>query len=90
MQDYIQKKYCECVIKMLNSTKCVCRCCEQADYTGKRWGDLIYPDYDAVRLRLSGQCPYMNRLIKRMDQLIKDEDNGAANQVVRTLMAIET
>lgn len=75
---------------MSNLSNCVCRCCNQSDYTGKRWGDLIYPDYDVARSLLIGQCPYMNRLVKRMDQVVKDEDNIAANQLIRTLMNIET
>lgn len=75
---------------MSNLNGCVCRCCKQADYTGKRWGDIIYPDYDVVRSLLNNQCPYMNRLVKRMDQIVKDEDNVAANQLIRTLMNIET
>lgn len=74
---------------MSDSTDCICRCCNPTDCTGKRWGDLIYPDYNVVRSRLIGSCPYMNRLVKRMDQLVKDEDNAAANQLIQTLMSIE-
>lgn len=74
---------------MPKSTECVCQHCIQSDYTGKRWGDLIYPDYDVARSLLIGQCPYINRLMKQMDQIITDEDNILANRLIRTLKGIE-